>query len=112
MRSMTIDQDGDSLVAVFLDQNISDEMRIMEIGDELVEMASKLPAGNSLVLDLKNVEYCSSAMVGQLVLLRNATERDGVKLVLRNASPTVVTILRTMHLDKVFRLEAPAAESD
>ncbi len=105
MRSMTIDQDGDSLVAVFLDQSISDEMRIMEIGDELMEAASKLPNGESLVLDFKEVEYCSSAMIGQLVLLQKGTQRDGVALVLRNVSATIITILRTMHLDKVFHVE-------
>ncbi len=77
----------------------------MEIGDGLVAAASNLPKGHSLVLDFKEVEYCSSAMVGQLVLLRKATERDGVRLVLRNVSETVMSILETMHLDKVFQIE-------
>ncbi|HUG71148.1 MAG TPA: STAS domain-containing protein [Pirellulaceae bacterium] len=107
MRSMTVDKDGDSLAVVFLDRNISDELRIMEIGDELTEIASKIPASQFLILDFKNVEYFSSAMVGQLVLLRNATERDGVELRLRNVSSTSQAILRTMHLDKVFLLESP-----
>ena len=105
MRSMTVEKEGDSVVVVFLDRNISDEMRIMEIGDELTEIASNMPAEQAFILDLQKVEYCSSAMVGQLVLLRNATERDGVELRLRNVSATIQAILRTMRLDKVFRLE-------
>jgi anti-anti-sigma factor len=109
MRSMTVDKEGDSLVVVFLDRNISDEVRIMEIGDELTEIASKMPVSQVLILDFQNVEYFSSAMVGQIVLLRNATERDGVELRLRNVSSTIQAILRTMHLDKVFRVENPDA---
>ena len=107
MRSMTIDKTGDSLAVVFLDRNISDEVRIMEIGDELTKIASKLPAGQAFVLDFHNVEYLSSAMVGQIVLLRNATQEGGVELRLRHVSPTIQAILQTMHLDKVLPIENP-----
>lgn len=106
MRSMTVSDEGDSIVVVFLDRNISDELRIMEIGDELTEIASNMPAEQAFVLDFHKVEYCSSAMVGQLVLLRNATEKDGVELKLRNVSTTIQAILKTMRLDKVFRFES------
>lgn len=109
MRSMKIDQEGESTVVVFIDRHLSDEVRIMEIGDELTELASKLAAEQTFVLDFQNVDYCSSAMVGQLVLLRNATERDGVSLRLRNISDTIRTILKTMRLDKVFKLDSPDA---
>ncbi|MCA9122061.1 MAG: STAS domain-containing protein [Planctomycetaceae bacterium] len=109
MRSMTIENEGDSVVAMFLERSISDEVRIMEIGDELTEMASKMSAEQKLILDFQKVEYCSSAMIGQLVLLRNATERDGVNLRLRNVSPTIQTIFQTMRLDKVFRFDKPDA---
>ena len=105
MHSMRVDKDGDSLAVVFLDRKISDEVRIMEIGDELSEIASKIPAGKTLILDLNNVEYFSSAMVGQIVHLRKSTEKNGVELRLRNVSPTIQDILRVMHLDKVFRIE-------
>ncbi len=105
MRSMTVDNDGNSLIVLFLDQSIGDEIRIMEIGDELMKMASEMPTDQSLVLDFQNVEYVSSAMVGQIVQLRNATNRDGVELTLRHVSETIKVILRTMHLDKVFRIE-------
>jgi len=105
MRSMTVDKDGDSLVVVFSDRNISDEVRIMEIGDDLTAIASKMATGQVLVLDFQNVEYFSSAMVGQIVQLRNATEKNGVEIRLRNVSPTILAILQVMHLDKVFRFE-------
>ena len=107
MRSMTVDKDGDPLTVVFLDRILSDEVRIMEIGDELTKIASKIPAGQALVLDFQNVAYFSSAMVGQIVQLRNATEKNGVELTLRNVSPTIQAILQTMHLDKVFRVDNP-----
>ena len=105
MRSMTVEKDGDSLAVLFLDRNISDEVRIMEIGDDLTDVASKIPAGQELVLDFQNVEYLSSAMVGQIVQLRNATERDGVELRVRHVSPTIQAIFKAMHLDNVFRVD-------
>ena len=106
MRSMTVDKDGDSLTVVFLDRNISDEVRIMEIGNDLTEMASKIPAGQELVLDFKNVEYITSVMIGQLVQLRKATEGDSVELRLRHVSPMIQSVLRATNLDKVFRIES------
>jgi len=112
MHSMKVDKDDDSLVVVFLDRNISEEVRIMEIGDELTEIASKIPAAKTFVLDLGNVEYCSSAMVGQIVQLRKSTEKNGVELRLRNVSPMVQDILRVMHLDKVLRIENPDGETN
>lgn len=105
MRSMTVEQDGDSLIVVFLDRNISDEVRIMEIGDDLTGIASKMATGQAIVLDFQNVEYISSAMVGQLVQFRKTTEPNGVETRLRNISPTIQEILHVMHLDKVFRVE-------
>lgn len=105
MRSMTIDKDGDSLAVVFLERNISDEVRIMEIGDDLTEMASKLTAGQALTLSFQNVEYFSTAMIGQLVRLRNKIEQGGVEMTLRHVSPTIQAILRAMHLDKFFRVD-------
>jgi len=106
---MTVDKSDDTLAVVFLDRNISEELRIMEIGNELTEIASKIPAGKAFVLDLHNVEYCSSAMVGQFVQLYKSTNKNGVELRLRNVSPTVRDILRVMHLDTVLRIESSNA---
>ena len=105
MRSMTVEQQGDSLAVVFLDRNISDEVRIMEIGDDLTGIASKMAAGQVIILDFQNVEYISSAMVGQLVQFRKTTGPHGVETKLRNISPTIQEILKVMHLDKVFKVE-------
>jgi anti-anti-sigma factor len=80
----------------------------MEIGDELTEIASKIGAGLSLVLDFQNVKSLSTATVGQIVQLRNATERDGVELRLRHVSPEIQDILQEMHLDQVFHVDGRA----
>ena len=109
MHSMTVDKDGDSLTVVFSDRNISDEVRIMEIGDDLTEIASKIPTGQALTLSFQNVEYFSSAMVGQLVRLRSTIEKCGVEMRLRHVSPTIQAILKAMRLDTVLRIESPNA---
>lgn len=105
MHPMTVDKKDDTLTVVVLDRNISEELRMMEIGDELMEIASKIPAGTAFVLDLRNVDYCASAMISQLVQLFKATEKNGVELRLRHVSPTIQEILRVMSLDRVFRIE-------
>ncbi len=105
MRSMTVENEGDSLAVIFLDSSISEEVRIMEIGDDLAEIASRIPAGQALTLSFQNVEYFSSAMVGQLVRLRNTIKKCGVEMRLRHLSPTIQDILRAMHLENVFRIE-------
>ncbi|MDA1052737.1 MAG: STAS domain-containing protein [Planctomycetota bacterium] len=107
MRSMTIDKDGDSIVVVFLDGRISDEVRIMEIGDDLTKIASKIAAGQALILDFQNVEYFSSAMVGQIAQIRKTTEKNGAEMRLRNISPLIQAILQAMHLDGIFHVENP-----
>jgi anti-anti-sigma factor len=109
MHSMTVDKSDDTLAVVVLDRNISEEIRIMEIGDELTKIASRIPAGKALVLDLQDVEYCSSAMICELVQLHKSTEKSGVELKLRHVSSTIQEILRVMHLDTVFRIETSAA---
>ena len=106
MHSLTVDKHDDTLAVVVLDRNISEEVRIMEIGDELTEIASKIPAGKALVLDLQDVDYCSSAMICQLVQLHKSTAKNGVELKLRHVSQTIRDILRIMRLDTVFRIES------
>ena len=105
MRSMTVEKEGDSLAVIFLDSSISEEVRIMEIGDDLTEIASRIPAGQALTLSFQNVEYFSSAMVYQLIRLRSTIKKCGVEMRLRHLSPTIQAILRAMHLENVFRIE-------
>lgn len=106
---MTVNKDDNSIAVIFWDRNISDEVRIMEIGDGLTKIAREMTAGQELVLDFKNVEYFSSAMVGQIVQIRSGTEKNGVELRLRNVSPTIQAILQALHLDKIFQVDNPEA---
>ena len=100
-----LEENDEGLVVCFQAGRIADEATIMEIGDELDASVGKVPAGKKLRLDFRNVEYISSAMVGQLVALRKATHNRAVDLWLCNLSPIVADVLEVMNLLKVFQIE-------
>ena len=106
MRSMKVCQNHDSTAVLFLDRDISNEARIMEIGDELNRIASNVPPGGELVLDFQNLAFFTTAMIGQLVQLRKAVQKNGAKLTLRNVSATIQDVFRVMRLEQVFHVES------
>lgn len=108
MSAVRVEETDDAFVISFSDSRIADETRIMDIGDELQEIARTIPDGRKMVLDFQGVEYCSSAMVGQLVQLQKATKQHSVDLRLHHVAAVIHEILQIMHLDKVFRIENPA----
>jgi anti-anti-sigma factor len=65
--------------------------------------------GLKIVLDLKNVEYLSSAGLGHLVsLLKKSKANDGV-LKICSLQEAIAELFDVMHLDKIFEI-CPSAE--
>lgn len=81
--------------------NLSDEENIEAVGQELMTLIDKYEC-RELILDLCNVEYMTSSMVGKMIRAHRQLHRDGGKLVLCNLCPTVHEILSTSHLLKYF----------
>jgi anti-anti-sigma factor len=66
-----------------------------------IELAARTSPAKSLVLDLQNVEYISSAILGKIVGLRRKFSGD-IKLI--NLSPFLDEIFHVTGLNKLFTL--------
>jgi anti-anti-sigma factor len=90
------------LVVTFSDSKILDEGKIQQIGTELAAAANAAQANHKLLLDFSGVEFMSSAMIGQLVLLNKKCKGSETTLKLCSISPNVSEVFTIMKLNKVF----------
>ena len=98
---ITLSEHGDVLVVSFKMRLLNDEENIEQLGQELfslVEQANWL----KLVLDLTNVEYLTSSVLGKLITLHRKLHRSQGKMVLFGLSEGVDAILRTSKLLTYF----------
>ena len=96
-----LQEHGDVLVVGFTMRMLNDEENIEQLGQELfalVEQSNWL----KLVLDMTNVEYVTSSVLGKLITLHRKLHRIKGKLVLFGLSPGVDSILRTAKLLTYF----------
>ena len=101
---------GDIVVAKCLMANLSDEENIEAVGHELLTMIGKYEC-RRLILDLSEVDYMTSSMVGKMIRVHRQLHRDGGKVVLCNISSTVDDILRTSHLLSYFNTAKTPTEA-
>lgn len=72
-----------------------------QVGKQLLALAD--PPGTKFVsLDLGNVEYVTSTVLGHLVALHKRLQGAGGRLTLENVRPAVQDILRVTQLDQVL----------
>jgi anti-sigma B factor antagonist len=94
---------GDVVVARCLMSNLSEEENIEALAQELLILEGKYEC-RRLILDLTDVEYMTSSMLGQLIRIHRQLHRDQGKLVLCLLHPTVDEILRTSNLVSYFHV--------
>ncbi len=98
---ITLHEHGDVLVVGFTMRLLNDEENIEQLGQELfalVEQSNWL----KLVLDLSNVDYLTSSVIGKLITLHRKLHRSQGKLVLFGLTEGVDAILRTSKLLTYF----------
>lgn len=95
-------RNGVSLVH-FGDPELNDDLRIKEIGSELVELASDSP-GKKMLLSFDGVLFMSSLMFGQLVLLKKVCDAKGVALRLCDVGGELGLIFTTLQLDTLIEI--------
>ena len=91
----------DIVVARCIVPRLSDEQNIEALGQELLLLVGKYEC-RRLILNLADVEYMTSSMIGKLIRVHRQLHRDGGKLVLSDLHPTVKDILGTSHLLTYF----------
>jgi anti-sigma B factor antagonist len=100
---VTLQEHGDVMVVSFKSRLLNDEENIEQLGQELfslVEQSNWL----KLALDLTNVEYLTSSVLGKLITLHRKLHRNQGKLVLFGLSEGVDAILRTSKLLTYFAI--------
>ena len=98
---LTLQEFGDVLVAGFTMRMLNDEENIELLGQELFSLVEQYN-WLKLVLDLSNVEYLTSSVLGKLITLHRKLHRSQGRLVLFGLSPGVDSILRTAKLLTYF----------
>ncbi len=98
---LKLQEHGDVLVAGFTMRMLNDEENIEQLGQELFSLVEQYN-WLKLALDLSNVEYLTSSVLGKLITLHRKLHRSQGRLVLFGLSPGVDTILRTAKLLTYF----------
>lgn len=63
------------------------------------------PVVDSCVIDMKDLEYMSSAGLGILLVTAQRVDRNGGQVTLRNVNPNIRRILAISGMDRIFKIE-------
>ena len=88
-------------VVHFTDTKIIDQRNINLIAAELMELVEKGGA-KKMLLNLENVQYLSSAVLGKLISLHKALRLSGGSLKLCSIAKPIYEVFEITRLDKVF----------
>ncbi len=93
----------DKIVVFFTVTAFHNETQIQEAGDGLLELCSLATSvGKRLLLDLRDVQFMSTAMLGKLVLLNKVVKRNKLVFQLANVEPIIMEKFRLTRLNRVF----------
>jgi len=100
---LDVTRDGDRTTARFARLTSLNEYHADQIGKQLLALADA-PGTKFITLDLANVEYVTSTVLGHLVALNKRLQTSGGRLTLENVRPAVRDILKVTLLDQVLDL--------
>jgi len=93
--------EDDAFVIEFCEKSILNQSEIHSLGDQLLSIADK-SACSRIVVDLENIDFLSSAMIGVLIRFKKILRKNESDLKLCNASPELSKMLKHTKLDTVF----------
>lgn len=97
-------------VIEFADRKILEELSIVEIGDELSQLAESQPS-RALILSFGNVDHLSSAALGMLIKLREQIARQNGKLILTDIKPRIFEVFKITKLNRLFEIYSTTHEA-
>jgi anti-anti-sigma factor len=101
---LEVSRTGDRAVARFGRLTSLNEYHADLVGKQLLALADA-PGSRFVTLDLGNVEYVTSTILGHLVALHKRLQGAGGRLTLAGVRPAVQDILRVTQLDQVLDLK-------
>jgi phenylalanyl-tRNA synthetase beta chain len=102
-RRLELEEIGDVTAVQLVDPKILDEQNVQVIGEQLFSLVDDV-GRRKLLLDLRNVEYLSSAALGKLITLHKKLQAVGGKLMLCNIDPQIYEVFEITKLDKFFEI--------
>lgn len=107
-RLMSHVQDGVTIVH-FTEAKVIDQRNINLIGAELTKMAES--GVSKMLINMENVRYLSSAMLGKLISLHKALRTNKGTLKLCSIAPPIYEVFEITRLDKVFDIHSSEDEA-
>jgi anti-sigma B factor antagonist len=108
-RLVTREEQGVTVVH-FADTKVIDQRNINEIGAELMEMVESKGV-RKMLINMENVHYLSSAVLGKLISVHKALRMDGGVLKLSNIAPPIYEVFEITRLNRVFDIFETEAEA-
>jgi len=106
----TLSKVGPATMVRLAGPRITDQIYINELGDELVALIEP-GAPPDLLIDLEEVEFLSSSVLGKLIRLLKRTRQAGGRLRLCSIRPSIREVFEITQLHKVFEIYPDAREA-
>ena len=103
MTTLLTRQTEDVLIAYFPDYRIADTSRIINLGQELTELANN---NQKIVLNFEKVSFMSSAMIGKLVSFREKCNSADVSMRMCGINENIEEVFKLLKLGKIFSLDS------
>ncbi len=98
------------VLAKVMKERLLDAAAIASLAEGLNELVSRHPR-MSLVLDLSDVAYLSSAVLGKLVALYKAVKADKGRIAITGVKPTLMPLFKVTQLDKMMQFFPDAEQA-
>ena len=98
-----LEEQDDVVIATFTVEHLSDEENVEQLGHELFTLVDQF-GYQRLVLDLGNVTYVTSSVVGKIITLHRKLHRNEGILAVCNLGDTVARVMRTSKLLEYFNV--------
>ena len=96
----------DRIIVYFSDAKITDEDQIQETKQSLHEISQHAAdLARKLSIDFSGVQFMSSAMLGELVLIKDFAKKNSLDLRLTNLSPELLEVFNILRLNRIFRFD-------
>jgi anti-sigma B factor antagonist len=94
---------ADRIIVYFSAAKITDEDQIQETKQSLHEISQHAAdEAKKLVIDFSGVQFMSSAMLGELVLISDFAKKNSLDLRLANLSPVLLEVFNISRLHRIF----------
>lgn len=106
----TVRKAGQTTVIDLVGPRITDQAYINSLGDELINVLNSAQPPD-LLIDMNDVEFLSSAVLGKLIRMLKRTRETNGRLRLCSIRPSIFEVFEITQLHKVFEIYPDSDEA-